>query len=306
MILFLFYWGLSFAARISLDTHVHYQTKGNLEPMTYRARAVTPQESRQHFESVANQPNLERFFLLSEAYLESDLAAAKQRNIDILAVSKNSAKAIPVCGISVKYDFYQEVLQHCLSLELRGLKIHLGNEQALLDGMVLSRIIDIAIHLPTQQKTFILTHFYYSTTDENKNVEQTQNLIALSQKFPNIQFIIAHAGTGNPKMIEDIATFYQQNPSMLKNIYLETSTLFDSFHKVNNEFITYEGYSLKYYRELFYNFGLDRVLYGSDTFVTNPVNQREIDFLTNSGFTTYEQDQILYYNGIKFLASLAL
>jgi predicted TIM-barrel fold metal-dependent hydrolase len=294
---------VSKAQAVSLDAHVHYQSFGSIYPATYQMRAITPEDSRQHFESVLAQPNLNRFFLLSEAYLADDLDAALKTNQNVIELSSQQPRAIPVCGISIVKDFYQALMKECLDSGVRGFKFHLSNENLLLDGQILKNLAFALAQIPEDTKAFVLIHFYFTGYNPVADQEQAKNLIALSLALPNIKFIIAHAGTGNPSLLASVADFYLQNTNTVKNIYTETSTLFTSF---GSNLVNYYGYSLDYYRELLNRFGIERVLYGSDTFVNNPVNQKEINFILEKGFSLYEQDRLLEKNGEDFLLSLNL
>jgi predicted TIM-barrel fold metal-dependent hydrolase len=294
---------ISKAQAVSLDAHVHYQSFGSLYPATYQMRAITPEDSKHHFESVLAQPNLNRFFLLSEAYLAKDLEAALTINQNILELSRQQPRAIPVCGVSTSKEFYSAVMKHCLDNGMRGFKFHLSNENQLLGGQALKDLAFALAQIPEDTQAFALIHFYFTGYDPAADQAQAQNLIALSLALPNIRFIIAHAGTGNPALLSSVADFYAQNPNVVKNIYTETSTLFTSF---GSNLVNYYGYSLDYYRELLNRFGIERVLFGSDTFVNNPVNQNEINFILDKGFSLYEQDRLLEKNGEDFLFSLRL
>ncbi len=302
----LFNWGLSFSAKVSLDAHVHYQTAGILNPMTADARFVTHDDTKEYYLKILSQPYLDRFFLLSEAYMASNLKDANNKNSEVYNLTQGETRAIPVCGLTTKYVFYKPALSHCLNLGFSGFKMHLSYEETFLENDTLNKIYDALTQVPKDKTVFLLNHYYYSTKDPIRNKKQTMNLLALSQEFPNVQFIIAHAALGNPQMLEDIANYYLQNPSILRNIYLETSSFISSFHRTDSDFINYYGYSLSYYRELFQKFGIERVLYGSDSFINNPIGSKEIDFILNSNFSFYEQDRILEKNGQDFLQLLSL
>jgi hypothetical protein len=301
-------WGLSHA-RVSLDTHVHFQTKGVVNPFSYNMRPITPSDSMAHFQSVLEQDYLDRFFLLSEAYLSQDFLEAISKNDKIFDLSKQYPRAIPVCGLNLKMDFYKMLFNACLGNKTAvGFKMHLAYDNTFLEGQIVIRFHDVLSSVPKDRPIFFLVHYHQSALESARTQKQVESLLALSQNFPHVKFIIAHAATTNPNMLLQIAEYYHLQPEAKRNIYLETSTLFNTFHKNKNDddYTNYYGYSLAFYVDVFEKFGMERVLYGSDTFVNNPVGRQEVDFILNAGFNFYQQERILELNGEQFLMDLEI
>lgn len=119
-----------FSYQISLDSHIHYQTKGFFNSMSLNRRPITKNDVASYLEEVFSKKNpSNRFFLISEAYLENSGSTMIQVNQNLINLSKRNKRSIPICGLSLSYADKKENLNNCFDHNVKGYKIHLAEKR---------------------------------------------------------------------------------------------------------------------------------------------------------------------------------
>lgn len=135
-------------------------------------------------------------------------------------------------------------------------------------------------------------HLYFEPKRSDLNQKETNKFLNLVERFPNQDFIIAHAGTYYPEV------FLHAKNRSLNNVYTETSVAFSSFNpKISNY-----RHSYKKLTNILREFGIEKILYGSDAFILHPLSNGQMDlFLEKEVFNENELEKILVQNGNHFL-----
>jgi predicted TIM-barrel fold metal-dependent hydrolase len=195
--------------------------------------------------------------------------ALNKQYADILERHPHASHYKILCGVPFQRDDAEEVAAGCLPIpRVRGLKLRNFNIQSAED----SRKFEALVKLANGYGALILAHFAplpsQGEDPNSKNLEETQKLVTIMDRFPRAILVIAHSGTGSfvgPAQYAWIGDHYRQNPGTVRNIYIETSDSFDSADRgtVREDAETW----IRSWKP----FGLDRVVYGSDYPSMGPV-----------------------------------
>ncbi|MFT6633368.1 MAG: putative TIM-barrel fold metal-dependent hydrolase [Bacteriovoracaceae bacterium] len=185
---------------------------------------------------------------------------------------KYPGRFIGFCGLNYTWtpSSAEKRVKECLDLPgMKGIKMHSFSTTKELPLRVekVEKVIDATLNKVKAKKPIILWHIK-PTLENNKEIDI---LFQMALKYPDSKFIIAHS-MYRASSIEYLLSLEKRYGKRLENLFLETSAA--------------EPKKLK---DSWVNFGLDRVLYGSDNFNSNDISYRQFQ---NSGLTEGEIYQI--------------
>ncbi len=222
-------------------------------------------------------------------------------------VSKNPERFTGLCSVDLEWEDSSESLEKCLGFKgMLGLKVHPSWMETPLHKF--EKEFEDALKIGSQNGLkFLLVHLHGEETEKSISV-----LHEKARKYPALKFIVAHSFS-DPRLINYLASINKTN-----NIFLETSTVLNlSDKKIITSSCHKDGCDevpLVEYTRAYEKFGLDKVIYGSDTWdqgylISMGINlSRYVNF--NDEIHMYEKvfvkesDKILYRNGLKFLKDI--
>jgi predicted TIM-barrel fold metal-dependent hydrolase len=189
-------------------------------------------------------------------------------------IQKSPGKYIGLCGFNAEWepDFSSQAVSSCMKLPgMKGLKIHsyLGLVTSPEKQKTLKTILD---HNFKKGPGVILWHL--------KEESELDFLLSLLKDYPETKFVIAHS-MYDPALVNKILE-KEKSEGRFNNLYLETSAADPSKMK--------KSWS---------DFGMDRILYGSDNLIKSYDEQIKGDI-----FSSEELEQVLNINAQKILTYL--
>ena len=197
---------------------------------------------------------------------------------------------IGICGLNYGWEIKDAIkrVQYCLSLPgMKGIKLHSypSKDQIFLKEKKAKSLIVNSFESIKEKSPIILWHIFHNNnlhcekdSPSNCGREEIDFLFKMANQYKNFTFIIAHS-MYSVKAIDYLINL-EKEQGKRKNIYLETS----------------EANSNESLGKAWVRFGLDRILYGSDTF-----HWSRADFHNKSGLNKAQIKQIEQTNGKVFL-----
>lgn len=311
--------------QVYLDVHYHF----NRLAASFLRSNRNPEKD---FLSNRKQNLVERVFFISDAYLIPNIATLASDSEESLKYSENESaseffKKYPenfgLCSINLLWEDAAALAEKCLKLSnMVGVKIHFMRSQLTgIDSLNNRRFLEI-LSLIESKKGILLVHASgHMFSQKEGALAYTKDFLNLANRFSNVKFIVAHSAyqtwIGFNGLVE-IGNYFQQNPGVKRNIYIDTSAFFLSMDhgstEVSNDFkpkIPTDEYIISHWRknndivETWRKFGMDHVLFGSDfPFYDIATEIRVINLCPF--LTADEKKKILRDNGEKFLADLDL
>lgn len=163
-------------------------------------------------------------------------------------------------------------IERACSLGLRGIKLHPDTQRVRMDDPRLMSIYEIA-----EGRLPVIIH----TGDYRFDYSHPRHLISILRTFPNLVVDAAHFGGWS---LFDVALDLLEH----ENCYVDMSS--------SMEFI-----GIRHTVELCRAYGCERVMFGSDFPMWNPVT--ELERFVSAGFTTAELELMCRENALRFLAN---
>jgi predicted TIM-barrel fold metal-dependent hydrolase len=187
---------------------------------------------------------------------------------------KYPGRFIGFCGLNYTWEPTDAVkrVKNCLNLPgMKGIKMHSFSTTDELSLRVekVQKVIEKTLSEVSKEKPIVLWHIK-PVVDNHAEITV---LFTMALKYPEIKFIIAHSMYGE-KNIHYLLSLEDRNGKRLENLFLETSAS--------------DPNSLK---DAWIDFGLDRVLYGSDNMNSNDLSYRQ--FL-DSGLSQKERYSVTH------------
>lgn len=193
-----------------------------------------------------------------------ELVAINQRYSEILSSHPHGSKYQILCGVSFERDDAAAFAARCLELpKVRGIKLRNFTVRRAEDLQKLESLLKLA----NERRALVLSHFGAPEGPPGGDdggpagMEDTQEIVSIMDGLPNATLVIAHSGrssfVGRPQL-EWIGQHYRDNPSSVRNIYIETSS---SFARTEDGKPREDAEAwVRSWR----SFGLERVVFGSD------------------------------------------
>lgn len=305
-----------FSLKPFLDSHMHVFFNDGKSTLNSKVLSIKKAFHKKRFE---------RGFIISPSYsISGPLKEIKKLDLLTSQFIQNSfpQKTLGLCAWHFSWSLQQskKALAHCLSLpHMKGLKIHMAinnlNERKLrhLHDKEIREKFRFLINKYSSKIKFVLIHntmsieylmdfhnSHYAHKNKEKFIQRDfldlEVITHLATQLKNTQFIMAHS-LYHPRLIKQLAQL--KNKKNLNNLWLESSAIFKQFH----------GASAKWIINSWKKFGLDRILFGSDAFISKSpkfesVYNREVDFfrnLKNNQFLTEKEIQRIFnFNGKSF------
>jgi predicted TIM-barrel fold metal-dependent hydrolase len=280
------------SAGYSLDAHVHFDayqtnTTGQMQFLTSNKFKRAFLISRSYTISKLNQNS-------GEDAWKSDESQVFRADKDVSDfISKYPDRFVGVCGVNLKWTNAYSYVDKCLSLpNMRGLKLRTDTDRTdavqISNSEYFTRIGSLLTKIKNRN-TFVLWHFDAEGSEIDLAFE-------LTKKYRNITFIFAHS-MYSTEAIEHWRRL--EGAEKLQNVYLEISTFYANVAKTLNT-----G-SAKAWK----NFGIERILFGSDLSFNFLNSQGEHGLFVNiilesEELSNQEKNMILNDNGELLLDKL--
>lgn len=252
----------------SIDFHVHVHEPAHLLSL---------------LESM-NVNGVEKSIILSMAYATSSEVASQVAN-DFIAEQANN-RLVGFCSVPIKSEWYLREANRCFeALQLKGLKLHFGQEQFRpVNAEDFQRLENLAA-LSDKFRIPILVHLADYTNEGMRSITRT------ALKFPNAKFVVAHAFGTNYRELLNLAVYLSQF-GVPRNIFMETSTMLETYAGAP------EMDDIVWY---FRKFGIDYFLWGSDWSYQGFRQDDSLKALRLYPFTEEERAKILRNNAVELL-----
>lgn len=168
------------------------------------------------------------------------------------------------------YENPEAEIERAISLGLRGVKLHPDTQEVNMDDPRLMRIYEII-----EGRLPLIVH----TGDYRYDFSHPRRLKEILHTFPNLVVDAAHFGGWS---IFDLAVEYLED----ENCFLDMSSAQDFLGPRRT-------------KELVEIYGTDRIMFGSDFPMWNPV--KEYNMFTALDFTSAEMENMLWHNAERFL-----
>ncbi|MFH1730006.1 MAG: hypothetical protein ABIA04_16460 [Pseudomonadota bacterium] len=287
-----------------IDFHVHQIDERAQSKWGYGTIIQTIDQSGNSFEEKAD-----KHLLISDSYRIKPFNKDSRYNEDIrdhlneILEEKhleNPDNVLGICGINIEWKDYLQKVHDCFMLSgMVGIKLHLESDGGYLytnskrkkrfrklSSMVNKKAGILLIHFETTY------HFHEQNYNLNQGIkEEIEFLIDTAVINPDAKFIIAHSGEKSSIGFDGlriIGKYFNDNPGIEKNIYLDTSGDFP----VNQDVI-----------ESWEEFGFDRVLFGSD-YPAYIYNDQVVRISESNLLNDNQKRKILRNNGLKLFIKL--
>ncbi|MBR2835392.1 MAG: amidohydrolase [Coriobacteriales bacterium] len=173
------------------------------------------------------------------------------------------------------YEDPAKEIDRALAMGLKGIKIHPDMQGVAVDDPRFMKVFEIA----EAKGVPMIVH----CGDYREDLSHPRRIKHILQTFPKLMMDAAHFGGWS---IPDLALEFLEN----ENCFVDVSSA-----------LTYIG--PRRTRELVRAYGCDRILFGSDYPMWNPVSELQIflDSLAGGDFTQAEVEQMTWHNAEKFL-----
>lgn len=310
---------------VYLDSHVHIDLdlEGNID------------DAQRSIEEFFNKGIAKKAILVSPAYIVDPYVDFFNGNLSLRQaynkktseiVSSLPSRLIGLCGLGYQWEDGMEVVKECLNLPgMAGVKIRIVDDYNL-DRLSTPFILDNitrTLHKNKETIRLVLIHmpgiFAENAVRQSYPKEQLdkelkadsddiKKLVELARQFPKIQFVVAHSFYSY-QLVNILAD--QKNKYQLDNVWLDVSqslTHGDPEHSVPG----YQKTSWLRFANSWRNFGIDKVLFGSDqnfgaTGVLEIPNddgkafKKELESIVKNPYLEdRDKDHILVINGKEF------
>jgi len=210
-----------------------------------------------------DEAQVDQAVLLSLAYLLEDPEYARLENDFVSTeVARFPERLIGFCGIMIQAAWAEDEVKRCLhDLNMIGLKLHLtANRLSLRDDDTVAYLRKILAAAEEGGAVAVVIDWEWLDSVE------TKNLFFLATQYPRLNVILPHGMIFNYKDLGFVSFFADIFPKLSHNVYLDLSVAPKYYSTAHDR----DAYLLHLRK-----FGIDRLFFGSDYPVVEPLRALE-------------------------------